>query len=649
MMKKLSLASLIAILVLAVTIGSPAQAAGETNGKEQLVITKDSNQLLHNGSAYTSAKPAVVKDGVTYVALRSVSDRLSLQLKYDSAAKQYVLTNTTTEVRYAAGSSAYIVNGTSVNGTGTPYVWDGTLMVPLRSLVAPFQITMAAEGKQIKLSWSVKPSAKFSVGPAEIYAGQTEVIYTDLSESDTEIVDEQWTNKQTVFDEPGVYTVSRTVQDANGVWSDTYSVSVTVLKANEPPVARFTTDKDSYKMGEPVVYEDESTDDYGIAKTEWVNNQKGFFTPGEQTVTLKVTDKQGLTTEYSKTITIEDELMYNALDFNLLFTDIGEKFEIDSTSVLQLPLLSYTSTSGVPNTLIRANSPESIVEEGIYYEETAGGNVRFLLHNMNLRANPVNIYVVATNENATDASVTIGNVGIGGPSTYVSATGKSSVARYLSGEPQNKEIAIKAGESKVILNEISAATLQRGKVITAQADVKTTAPIKFTVVVLDKGKDVLTELPNLSVLPWDMKHDRGTFLNADKHITISEPIGDTASRMALADNNFDPYLTGVDATTGEKKTNGGNYGVNYYITLERVQPNTLIGLNPRGGHYGGTFLVNGEVVYTTNNSVVNSSTEVGVLYRTGNTEETVTIVFTPASGSNLPLNLIFEPMPERID
>lgn len=649
MIKKQAIAALAALVLFIVSIQLPAHAAG-TDGKEELIITKGSTELVHNGETYTSAKPATVKEGVTYLPLRALTERLSLNLSYDAAAKQYVVSNDSTEVRYTVGSSTYMINGENVTGTGAPYVWDGSMMVPVRFLLNPFNVTVALEGQLIKLSWIAKPSANFSVGPAEIYAGETEVVYTDLAASELPIVDEKWENKEDVFETPGTYTITRTVQDANGVWSDPYSVTITVLKPNEAPVAYFTTDKDTYKMGEPITYTDKSTDDNGVVKTEWTNNQKGFFSAGEQTVTLKVTDKQGLTSEYSKTITIGSESMYSQKDFNLLFTNIGEKFEVDSTGIYQLPLITYTPTAGSDQvTLLRANSPESIVDEGIYYQDTAKGNVRVLIHNMNLRTNPVKIYILATNENATDATVTIGNVGIGGPSTYVSATGKSSGARYLGGTPQNKVISIPAGESRQVLTDVSAATLLTGKVITAQADMKASAPIKFTFVVLDEGKDVFTELPNLTKLPWDTKHDRGTFQNANKYITISEPVGDTASRMALADNFYDSYLTGVDAISGEKKTNGGNYGVNYYITLEHVQPNTVIGINPRGGHYGGAFLVNGEIVYATNNSIVSSVTEMGVLHRTGDTEETVTIVFTPASGSNLPINLVFQPMPDTVE
>jgi hypothetical protein len=83
----------------------------------------------------------------------------------------------------------------------------------------------------------------------------------------------------------------------------------------------------------------------------------------------------------------------------------------------------------------------------------------------------------------------------------------------------------------------------------------------------------------------------------------------------------------------------------YRLKLE-VAPRTLISLNARGGHYTGAFVVNGRVVEVTKGSILKNQEEACVLYRTGNRAETVEIVFTPASGSNLPIALLFEPLPE---
>ncbi|WP_052350340.1 stalk domain-containing protein [Paenibacillus gorillae] len=648
--KKVSLVALVALFLFAVAI--PVQAQGQL--QDQLVLIQKTNQMYHNGKLYKASQPLTEKKGVTYVAARSIAERLYGNVVYDSKLKEYILMTGQQELRYKAGSTVYRINGASTKLDGAPFVQQGTLMIPLRSLLKPYgmKISSNAEQKKVTLEWTVKPVAAFTVSPATIYAGETEVSYIDKASHPKGllITDERWEGQASSFDTPGTYKVTRWVQDENGVWSDPFSVNVAVKQPNLPPVANFTTDKNSYKMGEMIHYTDLSTDDENkIKKTEWTNNAKGFFTPGPQTITLKVTDTHGAVGEFSKTIMIEDETLYSKQDFDMLFTEVGDKYQIDGASVLKLPTVSYELSVVGQQTLIRSNSPEHIDEEGIYYSDTATGNVRFLTHNQNNRANPVRIYIIATNENAEEATVTEERVGVGGPAPYVSQTGKAAVGNYLFGRTQpslNKVTKIPAGESRVVLSKLSDVKLAQDRVVTMYSDVSTSAPIKFSVVVVDADKDVLAELPHLQQLPRDGKHVRGTFHDANRNIHVLDTIGNEPSRMILADKVVDTRLSGYDVTTGDIMSNDGNNGAYYVLRLYNVQPHTLIALNPRGGHYGGAFLVNNKLVYTTTTTILSNANDVGVLHRTGNDVEQVTIAFTPASGSNLPFNLLFLPLPE---
>lgn len=653
MFKKVSLVALVALFIFILAV--PLQAQAQASGQSQLILIQKTNQMYYNGKLFKASQPLTEMKGTTYVAARSITDLLQGKLAYDSKSKEYSITIGKQELRYALNRSSYKVNGSSQAITGAPFVQKGTLMIPLRSLLKPLNMAMTSNAaeKKITLTWSVKPVAKFAVNPTTIYAGETEVTYVDQAShpAGAAIVNERWEGQAVSFDYPGTYTVTRWVQDANGIWSDPYSVNVEVKQPNQPPQALFNTDKTTYQMGELIQYFDLSTDDENnIKKTEWTNNAKGFFVPGEQTITLKVTDNHGAVGEYSKTITILDETYYTKEEFDLLYTDVGDKFQIDGASVLKLPTESWSLTVQGQQTLIRSNSPEHIEEEGIYYSDTANGNVRFLTHNQNTRVNPVRVYIIATNENATDASVTEERVGVGGPAPYVSQTGKAAVGNYLfsrMGNPANVVTNIPAGESRVVLSQLSNVKLNLDRVVTMYADVVTSAPIKFSVVVVDADKDVLQELPKLQQLPRDGKHVRGTFELANRTINVLQPIGTTASRMILADKVVDTRLTGYDVTTGDLMSNDGNNGALYVLKLYHVQPNTMIAINPRGGHYGGAFLVNNKLVYTTTSTILSNANDVGVLYRTGNTEESVTIVFTPASGSNLPISMLFYPLPER--
>jgi PKD repeat protein len=644
---------LFVILMLLCTLPIPAIAEGSSNGVDSLTLIQDSKQMIHNGTAIMATQPLTAIKGVSYVAAKSLMNEIYGVISYDSKSKKYTLTNGVVDLRFKAGSTAYSVNGGSdVKGVGAPYVLKGTLMIPLKTVAMSFGMTLMAypKEKKVVMTWEEsKPVAKFTVSNVNPYAQQTEVSYTDLSyhPRGLAIVDERWEFNETIFEQAGTYEVSHWVMDERGVWSDAYTVIVTVKPPNQPPVAMFTTDKDIYKMGEFIQYTDQSTDDENsIISRTWTNGAKGFFEPGPQTITLQVTDANGEVNEYSKTITIENETKYSKDEFYLLYTDIGEKFPINGSDVLQLPRMSY-DINPQQQTLIRSNSPETILDEGIYYEDQVSGNVRFLLHNLNGRSTPVKIYIIATNNNNEVANVRIGPSGAGGPNACVSCVGRAATGRYLESRlsPIYSNVQIPAGQSRILIPDYSNKTVKSGDVYSLLADMTMDKQLTVQTVVVNAERDVLSYLPYLSILPIHEKHIRGTFEDANRVMYVNQTIGDVKSRMILADNVVDTRLPGIDKTTNTPVLNAGNYGTLYTIKLNDVQPNTAIVVNPRGGHYAGAFSINNRVIYMTNTGILSNPNEVGMLYKTGDSAESVTIMFTPASGSMLPINLLFLPMP----
>jgi hypothetical protein len=648
-LKRFSLSFLAILMLFAMSV--PAFAEAYPNAQEKLVVIQGSKQMIHNSRSVLATQPLTVVKGVTYVSARSFVNEIYGTIGYNTKTKQYILSNGSTELRFTAARTAYTLDGTSQKGIGAPFVLKGSLMVPLRTVSQHFGLKFTAfpKEKKIELTWEAKPVAKFEMSSLSPYAGQTEVSYTDLSyhPRGLQIVDERWENNDSLFEQQGKVTVTHWVQDESGVWSDPYSITITVKAPNQPPVAGFVTDKNTYKMGEYITYADQSYDDENlITERVWNNNEKAFFEPGEQTITLKVTDANGAVDEFSKTITILNETLYTREEFNLVYTEVGEKFPINGKDVLSLPKMNYF-INPQQETLIRANSPETIKDEGIYYEDVVSGDVRFLVHNYNGRSTPAKVYIIATNENAVTANIGMGPVGIGGPNPYVTTVGRAATARFLESRMLNRwtNVQIPAGKSKVIVTQFSDKTLKPGDVLSMYADVKMDQPLRVKVVVVNADRNVMTYLPYLPLLPSHDRHIRGTFEEADRLMIVNQTIGDVKSRMVLTDNVSDVVLPGVDKTTGTPVNNAGNYGTMYTIRLNNVQPHTAIVVNPRGGHYAGAFNVNGKLVYTTNTSNLRDPNEVGVLHKTGDSVESVTIIFTPANGSMLPINLLFMPMP----
>lgn len=123
--------------------------------------------------------------------------------------------------------------------------------------------------------------------------------------------------------------------------------------------------------------------------------------------------------------------------------------------------------------------------------------------------------------------------------------------------------------------------MKPGQIISLMSDVFSDYPVKYSIVMIDATKDPLLTLPTLNYLERDGVHNRGTYPNANRIITVTDPVGTTPSRLVLGDNNTDKNLSGTDALSGTEASNSGNFGVVYKITLTRVAPNTLITLNPR--------------------------------------------------------------------
>ncbi|SEN16733.1 stalk domain-containing protein [Paenibacillus sp. OV219] len=647
------------LLVLSILLMPFVYASGGTASaldySDKLTLTIGSKNMKHNSSYTKSAQPVTAIIGVSFIPFASVAAEYGYKISYNAQTKESIAIGPLHTLKFKMNSAVANVDGYNVKLTGAPYILNGSLMVPLRSWGNVTDSVISVVGKTIILSWNTvilpqQPKANFEVQPAEIYAGQTNVTYVDRSynPADAPFVDERWDGRMDVFPEPGTYTITRQVEDINGIWSDPYSVTITVKPGNQPPVADFTTEKATYRIGEDVLYTDLSTDDENaIVRRTWTGNAKVYFEPGDKQVTLEVVDRHGLVHSVTKTVTVTSEVLYTKDEYYKLFTPIGEKFPIDSGSVLKMPSLPYTFHSE-QSQMVRSNSPEALIQEGIVYETQLTGQVRFLFHNVNHMGYPVKMYLLATNNSRVPVNLSTSSIGVGGPDPFVENTAKMSTIRYLQSlitNPSPRWMTIKPGETKEVLPELSKIPLKPLNVLTTYADLFADQELQFKIVVVASNKNVFAELPNLTQMPRDGKHVRGTFNKADRTIEMSDILGNTAEYIKLGDKTMDTYLDGIDDTTGNLEYNIGNFGVLYRLSLPHVAPHTLIALNARGGYYTGAFMVNGQVIPVTNSSILKDNKEAAVLYRTGDSEESVEIVFTLSAGSNLPLAMMFLPLP----
>lgn len=630
-------------------------AAQVTYSANQLILMMNSNKMYKNGTPYLANQPMAVKYGVSYVSIRAMVEMVGVKYTYDAKTKEVIVTSGNNIMRFKTNSKIYTVNGAKVTMKGPAYQYKGTFMIPLTSITYALGIPYTVDNaqKRVILTLSTNPTASFTVQPTEIYAGQTTVnfITSSSSPNGAAIVEEKWDGiKQDIYDQPGYYTISYSVRDANGLWSKPYSVTIQVLQPNQPPVANFTTDKDEYKMGEPVTLNDVSYDPEGeVLTAEWSNRALAYFNPGPTSIQLKVTDKHGLSSTFEKTINITSEQMYTQDEVTKLFTVPGDVISMDGGSIPALPNLMY-NLSSEPYLLIRSNSPETVNSEGVLYRETAVGATRFLVHHMNNMSTRQKLYVIATNNNLYPATITTQYSGIAGPATSPEYTGKISIQKYYNSMITNStygSVTLQPGQSIPILTDISKVAMKPKEVLSLSADLFSDLTIQYNVVMVEQTKDPIALLPTLPLLDRDGVHNRGTYPDSTRVINVTDVVGTTQSKLILGDNKNDLNLLGIDPMYGTQASNSGNFGVLYKIRLERVAPNTLITFNPRGGNYLGSVLVNGTIINLPNKGNLGSSDMNAVVFRTGEYEGPVEMVFSVASGSNLPVNFVFTPLPPK--
>ena len=630
----------------------PARAdSPPAGGFHVLQLEKDSDVMLFDGEAIQAAQPITYKDGAAYIPLNGIASVYGFTLYYDAKTKEAVAKSAARELRFKDGSPHIKVNGSAVKGPGPVYAQNGYMMVPLRMWANLTDSSIDVSGKQITLRWrTALPKADFAVGPEEIHAGQTLAVYTDKAShpGGLPIVREEWSGRYDIFPEAGVYVVTRRVMDAAGNWSEPYAVTVSVLPPNLPPVADFETDKTTYRIGERIEYRDLSTDDeYAIVRREWSGNEPAFFEPGEKRITLEVEDKHGLVDRVTKTITVTDEVLYTKEEYDRLFTGVGDKYAVLGPSVLGYEPVEFTFTRENIR-LVRSNSPEVLTATGVAYDTNETGHTRFLIYNQSKLPYNVKLYLVATNFGGTPVDISIGAHGVGGPDPISMNASKMSTLRYLDAVNrglQGGTVRLRPKESAVLLpDKLSTVPIKTDQIFSAYADIIASGYVRYRVVFLPEGVDPLEVLETLPLLPRDGVHVRGSFDYTDRTVTIDEQLGRTKQRMMFGDGKYDPYLWGIDDGTGLNELNLGNYGVLYRLRLN-VAPRTLVSLNARGGQYTGAFIVNGRLVEVAKGSVLRNPDEAVVLHRTGSRAETVEIVFTPSSGSNLPIALLFEPLP----
>jgi len=578
------------------------------------------------------------------VPLRFVATAFGLEVAWEAATKRITLQGEQ-HIVLRLGSLETTVDGQTKRLPAAPVLRGGHLLVPLRFLAEALnrQVEFDPATKRIRLTAKERPPvAVIVVEKQRVILGE-KVVYSSASYSPhgLPIVEERWTNPPP-WPAPGKYTLTLEVRDSRGLWSQPAKAVVEVLPPpNRPPVARFEVTKTVVAQGERIDYVDDSYDPDGDALVErvWENKREAFFVPGPQTVTLRVRDARGLWSEpYSLTINVSEQLLMDELSYNLRYALPGEKFTIPGRNLREFPAAKIKEMAAGP-TLILSNSPEKITKPGILYRDAVAGPVRVFYWHANGLTSPLRVFLLAENTSAGPARITALRAGLAGPEKDVFATGRKALQRYF-GSQKVSALPLAPGEM-VIVNSRQYQPVEPGEVVHGIFDLAVEGEVTLALVALPLDANIRQAYPSLEPLPADLVHDRGTFRNADRLLSAEPPLEDPATFVFPSE--LSPPLTGYDALTGQPAVNRGNYGVLYRLQLRPARDLVLL-LNPRGGGLAGAVVVNEFLVPMPRTGFGWLASEVitAGLLPAG---QEATVLFTPAGGTSLPLNLLLWPLP----
>lgn len=230
--------------VLAVTALVPGSARGETPVK-QIVLNAASREIWINGTRANLPGTPYITDDVLMVPLRMLAEELGFTVSWQGGPPEtIVISSGNLRAEVYPGTWVGFLSGSDYRAVILPaevQQKDDLIFVPISFFREVFQVPLAqgsgGKGTYLLGSDNQPPTASFTV-KEPVYAGE-EVEYVDKSsDSDgDQIVERQWSNKETVFPAPGVYTVTLQVKDSRGSWSKPYSQEIRVLPrpASDPP------------------------------------------------------------------------------------------------------------------------------------------------------------------------------------------------------------------------------------------------------------------------------------------------------------------------------------------------------------------------------------------------------------------------------
>lgn len=421
-----------------------------------------------------------------------------------------------------------------------------------------------------------------------------------------------------------------------------------------PELIKLYTTQKSYQAGEPIelgyFYSNEKGE--GIeeswtyrkleepTKCNLYTKPEIIFKEGEYLVTLRLKDEKGNISESDECIIrIKGKPFYSEYEYKFGKVPIGVTIDnFEEINFREYENLSVIESMAQEGVLVMSNSPESVKEEGILYEERVKGRGRLLVHHINhMKEENKRLVVLAQNKSSKWVDFTIKNNIFKGPSKDVLAIGQSVLYDYFN-KGNGIHVNLKPEETYIIYDSLKD-KWKYDEVISGMVDFEGEDCIKYIVASIDE-KTQIEQVPNMRLAQRDV-HPRGTFQHLAKYYEIKLNKINQNTKLIIGGTEAE-WEKGVDTLTQKSSVNRGNFGVTYHLKITAIQDTAVI-LNPRGNMFRGSIKWEGEGAYLVPKHGYFPSLEKAAYLGVIKKGETKELVYMLPCGSSAPIVIGFIP------
>jgi len=351
----------------------------------------------------------------------------------------------------------------------------------------------------------------------------------------------------------------------------------------------------------------------------------------------------------------------------------GAGVNLDGFLTEKLPLIDYRKIVLPGPQYIISDDPEYIrVPEAIAVRETVQpGTVRLYVYNVNGIQEPAKIdrkiTTVIKNQGTENMHLLMLKYSSQKPSTNYFQIAKMGLIDYFNSRPQSNPMIIQPGVMVAIDEQLDKNVVKYDELVHGIYEFVIDQPGEISVVQTDpqsSGADAVSRI--MTVHPSSRTNAGRGMFGISNYLVVAKDTFSTsnpAASLVVADGLQDPWVNGIDASTGKIMNLAGNYGVMYDMEVNWESPDgkglALVTWNARsGGKWcGGMANVmrvskgkfkEGIIQLPSDKLITNGYPEAVLIQvflpESKNKIQTIKLTYTPPGASCLPIPLIFIPV-----